>query len=120
MANRVTGAEVLEIITTGKTATQIEAYITAANIVVTDVTAGAGYSAAKLREIERWYSAHLVSCDDPQIKSENFGAAATYQGQTAMGLDFTTYGQQVKILDTKGKFAELAKGGPSASAKVIG
>lgn len=119
MTNRVTGAEVLEICDTTKTATQIEPFITGANIVVTDVLADASYSAAKLKEIERWYAAHLVSCDDPQIKSENFGAAATYQGQTAMGLNFTTYGQQVMILDTKGYFAELQSAKRPAKVEAI-
>ncbi len=119
MPNRVTGAEVKEICDTGKTATQIEPFIIAANIIVTDVTTDASYGAAKLKEIERWYAAHLVSCDDPQIKSENFGAAAKYHGQTGMGLNFTVYGQQVMVLDTKGYFASLQQAKRPAEVKAI-
>lgn len=120
MPNRVTGAEVKEICDTTKTATQVEEFITPANLVVTDVTADASYSAALLKEIERWYAAHLVSCDDPQIKSETFGGGAgAYQGQTGMGLNYTTYGQQVLVMDYKGYFAELQQGKRPAVVKAI-
>lgn len=120
MANRVTGAEVKEILDTAKIAVDVEKYITAANLTVTGVTSGQGYSTAELKEIERYLAAHLVAIDDPRIKSENFGAAATYHGGSGLGLDHTPQGQQVKLLEYKGKFAELDQGGPSASVKVVG
>ena len=113
MANRVTGAEVKAIITTVKTDDEVENFITPANLIVTDVLTGSGHSAALLKEIEKWLSAHFVAIDDKsaRIVEEKAGDATNkYEGRTGMRLNFTRYGQQVLLLDTSGSLADLGKG----------
>lgn len=106
MANRCTGGEVKNVITTAKTAAQVEFYITAANLIVTDAVGGESLSDATLKEIEIYLSAHMVSMDDPSIVREKTGdSEATYHGKSDMGLDFSPYGQMVKLLDPTGKLA---------------
>ena len=113
MANRVTAEEVKEIITTVKTEDQVENYITPANLLVTRVMSGSGFSSAELAEIEKWLSAHFVAMDDAstRIREETAGDAENkYEGKTGMRLNFTRWGQQVLLLDTTGGFADLGKG----------
>ena len=104
MSARITDAEVKEILDTDISDTT--PFITAANLIVTNTLGSESMSTSLLKEIERWLTAHLASMRDQRIKSERFGdAEATYQGITGMGLDFSSYGQQVKLLDTSGKLA---------------
>ena len=108
MANRVNPDELKEIISTSLDDSILEAFIGAANLTVTDlIGSGSGLSDDQLREIERWLAAHfLASTREPQAQSErDVEAAITYQGKTGMGLDFTPYGQMVKVLDTTGILA---------------
>lgn len=112
MANRCTGAEVKQVITTGKTAAQVEFYITAANLIVTDNLTGESFSAAKLKEIEIYIAAHAVALDDPQIAKEDIGGEtrATYDvGTPGEGLAHTRFGRMALLLDTSGKLAKLGK-----------
>jgi len=112
MANRVTVAEVQEIMDTGSlTDAQVTAFITAANLTVTDKLGGStALSAAQLKEIERWLSAHFVAMRERQVADEKIGEASVkYGGQFGKMLDFTQYGQQVKILDTTGTLANIGK-----------
>lgn len=106
MANRVTADEVKEIIETTKT---IDAFITAANLTVTDLLGSStDLSTAQLKEIERWLSAHLIACGwDANTRSETIGdVSVTYAlGTLGKGLDLTAYGQMVKVLDTTGVLA---------------
>ena len=105
MTVRVTATEVKQILDTDLTDPVIEVFINAANLTVTDALGSSTVlSSDQLKEIERWLTAHLIaSTRDPQAESEKTGAASIkYQGRTAMGLDATFYGQQVKILDTSG------------------
>lgn len=110
MANRCTEIEVKEIIDTTLTENEIAPFITAANLIVTDILTGSGLLSAQLKEIERWLTAHFVAIRDPRISAEKTeGASATYHGKSDMGLDHTPYGQQVKLLDTTGALANLGK-----------
>jgi len=112
MANRVTGTEVKTIITTVKTADQVESFITPANLLVSDALSGSGFSAARLAEIEKWLSAHFVAIDDSsaRVTEKEVGEASEkYEGRTDMGLKFTRYGQQAMMLDTSGALANLGK-----------
>lgn len=101
---RVDATEVKEIIETALSDATIEAFITAANLTVTNMLTDSGLDDDTLHEIERWLTAHLMACTrERQIHSEGAGeATVTYVGRTAMGLDATYYGQQVKVLDTTG------------------
>lgn len=106
MANRVTLDEVKEIIETDLNNTSINAFILSANITVTAILGSdTVITTAQLKEIERWLTAHLIaSSKERQAHSEKVGDAnITYEGKTGKGLDSTTYGQQVMLLDTTGK-----------------
>jgi len=108
MSTRVTSDEVKEIIDTD--ISDISTFITAANLIVTDKLGSAGLSSALMKEIERWLSAHFVAIRDQMPQSEKTGESSIkYQGKTDMGLDFTSYGQQVKLLDTSGILVALGK-----------
>jgi hypothetical protein len=108
MANRIVVDELKEIISTNLDDTDLDAYITAANLLVTDLLGGNAYvSDAQLKEIERWLAAHLLaSTRAKQAQAEGVDKAnITYQGKTGMGLDFTSYGQMAKVLDPTGILA---------------
>lgn len=107
MANRVTSEEVLEIIDTDLT--NISAFIIAANLIITDRLNDAGLSDDHLKEIERWLSAHFIAIRDPKIRSEaTDDAQAAYEiGNLGKGLEFTSFGQQVLVLDTTGKMKAI-------------
>lgn len=108
---RTSPTAVQEIIDTDLTDTQINAFITAANLLVTNQLASKGLGNAMLAEIERWLAAHLLATRDQRVQSESVdgagGYSVTFQGRTDMGLDATIYGQQVKILDTSGTLASM-------------
>ena len=108
---RVTGDEVKEIISTTLTAAQVTPFITAANIVVTAQLASTDLASATLKEIERWFAAHLVYIRDPKLKQEKIGDATDTMalGTLGEGLKFTPYGQVVLTLDTTGNMANLGK-----------
>lgn len=107
MSFRVTATEVKEIIETTLTDAGVEAYISAANVTITAWLGGnANLTSDQLMEIERWLSAHLIACSERQLRAETAGQAKDeYAGSFGMGLDFTSYGQQVKMLDTTGILA---------------
>ena len=102
---RVTADEVKEIL---DTAINLGAFIQAANLLVTDVLGGTSLSADRLKEIERWLTAHLACARDPRSRSVKIGMSATqFEGKSGLGLDATSYGQQVRLLDTTGSLARL-------------
>lgn len=110
MANRVTVAEVKEIIETVASDAAIGAHITAANLIVTRNLAGSDLGDDTLKEIERWLAAHFVAVQDMRKKSESIGdSSETNMGNAGMGLDFTPYGQQVKLLDATGTLATIGQ-----------
>jgi len=117
---RVTSSEVLAIIDTTLTSDDIDPFITAANLVVTDMTADAGYGASLLKEIERWLAAHLAAIRDPRVKSESIEESSqAFHGLSGMGLEHTPYGQQVLVLDYKGFFAEAQNAKTRADVRAI-
>jgi hypothetical protein len=110
MAARVTVDEVKEILETTLTDPQLRAFVTAADQTVTEVLSGETLSTTQLREITRWLAAHLASIRDREVSQEKIGdAQMQYGGKFGMGLDATLYGQQVKVLDTSGRLANLGK-----------
>lgn len=118
---RATEAEVKEVLDTTLTDDQITPFLTAANVLVTDVLNGEGYGDATLKEIERWLAAHFVAIRDPQVAKEKIGDVdATYHGKSGLGLNHTPYGQQVMILEHHGKLAEISSSKGRAELKVIG
>ena len=111
--NRVTEDEVKQIMgTTSLEDTDINMFITTANVVVSNIFADdVTISTALLREIELWYSAHLIACTRMRTASkETIGdATVEYSGKFGEGLSSTPYGQMVKQFDVTGKMAKMGK-----------
>ena len=119
---RTTEAEVKAILDTALTEDELSPFLTAANLIVTSVVANEGYTPEHLAEIERWLAAHLVAIRDPRLMSQKIGDAdAVYAGftQFGKGLEFTSYGQQVLLLDTHARFAALQSAKRPIEVKVI-
>lgn len=98
----VTDAEVKAILSTTIDTT---AFIDTADVLVNDALATAGYSADLLKKIELYLAAHFACLMDPREKSVQAGASVTFEGLTGKGLDWSRYGQVVKLLDKKGILA---------------
>jgi hypothetical protein len=117
MANRVTGVEVKQIIKTTLAADEVTVFITPANLLVTNKLGSSTLDDATLKEIEKWLTAHFVCIREKRASSKSVGGASvSYEGQTAMGLDFSSYGQQVKLLDTTGILSSIGKRVPYLEA----
>lgn len=118
---RTTAAEVKQIIDVGDlTDTEVDAFISGANALVTEVVGSDTTIGVTLKEeIERWLTAHMIAATRQRqlVSGEAGGAKAVYQGKTGMGLNSTLYGQQVTVLDSTGNFAAL--GGKKASMVAI-
>lgn len=105
---RVTDCDVKAIIETSLES--LRPFILAADAMVTQYLGAKGLDSELLKEITRWLSAHFVAVNDQRLKSEKIGDATNqYHGETGMGLDFTAFGQQVKVLDPTGTFASIGK-----------
>ena len=120
MSIRVTPAEVKEIMDNCTTSDSIvNTFITGASAVIDKVFSGdTTMSDAMLKEIERWFTAHMIASTLSRTTSdEKLGdAQVTYTGKWAMGLDSTPYGQMVKTLDVSGKMAKMGLKGASIYA----
>ncbi len=103
---RVTDSEVKGIL---ETTIETYPFIETANHIVNTNLSGL-LSEATLKKIELWLAAHLACMMDPRESKVVAGEAeATFEGKTDMGLNFTRYGQMVKILDTTGRLLALGK-----------
>lgn len=127
MANRVTSAEVKEILVTALTGTQLDPFITAANAIVTEKLGDSGLGDTLLKEIERWLSAHFIYISNPSysstaknargsVISEKVGDATIEYADISRGkysnlglLSSTIYGQQAIVIDLTGTLANLGK-----------
>jgi hypothetical protein len=97
----------------------LESYIDVANELVTEICGDAGYEDSRLVKIETWLAAHFYTVYDPRSTQEGAGpVSASYEGQAAMHLNRTRYGQQVLILDTAGGFAALQAQAAAGTAKI--
>lgn len=108
---RVTASEVGEIISTDLTDAQVAAFINSANAIIQENMLEAGMSANILTQIELWLAAHLVAIRDQREQRVNLrDGDVTYQSpRLGLGLDSTTYGQQVKVLDYSGILSGLGQ-----------
>lgn len=120
MANRVTFEEVKTIIELDASVSDamIDAFIGSAHALVELKLAGSTLSETVKKQIELYIAAHLCSLRDQRRQSEGVGGASvSYQGQTAMMLKSTYYGQTACLFDTTGTLAAL--GGATASVETI-
>jgi len=91
---------------------ELTAFITPASLIVDEIeaTADTRLNDDLLKEIERWLAAHFLSILQQPKSQEKIGdAQAVYQGTTGMGLEFTFYGQQARMLDPTGHLAARDK-----------
>lgn len=120
MANRVTAEEVIAILSDcNATTPQVDALLTTANIYITNVFSGVTVDSTLLKELEKWFTAHLVSITHCRtIKNEELGdAKVNYAGMFGTKLSMTQYGQMVLQLDTTGEI--MRKGKTQASVIAI-
>jgi hypothetical protein len=114
---RTTDSAVFEIIDT--TLSDIDTFITTANLFVTATLSDKGLSDTILEEIERYITAHFLSVKDQRVQAEKIDVLSfTYQGKTGTGLEATLYGQTAILLDTSGTLADIAKNGMAKSVSV--
>ena len=96
--------------------TEIYPFISAASVIVDRVITCAAAKSITLTTtetelIERWLAAHFY-CAGPDLlysSKSTAGASASFQGQTGMHLDSTSYGQMAKTLDYSGCLTEIDK-----------
>lgn len=111
MAVRVTSAEVAKIIDTDS-ATDIDAYIGIATLVVDDELSSTTLNAARLKDIERYLTAHLIAFSNREHEAQeerlgSGGVSRRFDFIKDMGLNNTTYGQMTLMLDTTGTLSTL-------------
>jgi hypothetical protein len=105
MAARIKADDLKKIIDTGKrTDVELNPMINTANMLVNELLLNEGYSTDHLVQIELWLAAHFVAIRDPKLSSDSKGGmSAQFQGRTGMaGLEQTSYGTQVMMLDYHG------------------
>lgn len=114
MANRVTEAEVLEILPAGTSLVEatVLPFATSANTFVTANLGDKSLSDDLLKEIERWIAAHMIAMSkEQQIKEAGAGGAVVkYTGYWSYKLLATNYGQVAVSLDTSKTLEAIAKG----------
>lgn len=111
---RTNASDVLEILDNCTLSTTIvDVYITAANLLVTEILGDDGDIGTMITEIEKWFAAHMIASTRWRTtEAEELGdAKIKYTGKTGFGLDFTPYGQMVKQLDFTGKMSRVDKKG---------
>ena len=123
MANRVTVAEVQEIMevdTTVASTTDMTAMIGVANRIVTKQVTASHMTATDLKNVELYLSAHLIAIKDKRVASEKAGSVAqSFQYKLGLRLESTMYGQQVLWLDTSGAMNALNNVKKKASMKTL-
>lgn len=108
--SRVTVAEVKAIIDV-EDDRDVSPFIELATLLVDENLASAGLSAARLKQIELYLSAHYtaVTVERGALSVSKLGdALETYKGDYTQGLNLTRYGQQAITLDTSGTLAAMS------------
>jgi hypothetical protein len=116
---RVTHDEVKEIMDNCTvTDAVVDTFIGAATELVTKIFTDGSVSDTLLKEIERWFTAHMLASTLSRTTSdEKLGdASLTYTGKWGMRLESTPYGQMVMLLDPSGKMANAGKMGATIYA----
>lgn len=121
MALRTSVGDTKLIFDTTMSDAQITAFITTANLIVTENLGSSSLSADRLEEIEKWLAAHLASTRDQRQQSRTIDGRTvlTFQGKTGTGLNSTYYGQMVLMLDITGTLALISEGLKKASIEMI-
>lgn len=105
---RVTAVEVKQIMDNSQLEDyQVDPFVTAANEVVTDLLGSSGLGSTLLKEIERWFTAHLIASSKERVarREEIDDVMIEYTGRFGSHLSSTPYGQVVETLDSTGKMS---------------
>lgn len=117
---RATEAEVNDIISTTLTLEEITPFLRTADTIVDNTLSSENYGTETEKQIVIWLAAHLVAIRDPRKSRTKIGDGDdTYQGKTGMGLNHTSYGQQVMLLDHHGVLAAISSSKRPAKVEVL-
>ena len=109
---RVTATEVKQIMDNCTVDdTIVDVFIVSANGIVTEALGGTNAGATLLKEIERWFAAHMLASTLCRMATdEKLGEASVkYTGLFRENLSSTPYGQTVMLLDYTGNMANIGK-----------
>lgn len=83
------------------------------------IAKGKSLTADEKELIERWLAAHFYVMSDQNLSSKSTaGASGSYQGQTAMYLEASKYGQMAVSIDYSGLLYSIASGPNRRTAKI--
>ena len=119
---RVEVSDIRDIIDTKLGDTEIEAFILAANLIVTeDLSTKSVLSTERLQMIELYLSAHFVTLRDRRESSRSLGdgSTTTFEGQTGLFLTSSHYGQTAIMLDSTGTLSTIQATRKVASIRVV-
>ena len=108
---RTTRPEVQDIFDTPLDKQALESWIEIATEFVDDIAAAdSSVSDTRLEKIEKLVAAHLAATQDPRVEKESRdSASASYEGETGMRINASTYGQQAAMLDPTGTLANAGR-----------
>ena len=110
---RVTAQEVLDVMDSDCTVstTTIDTFIVSAEETITNLYTGISISTTLLKEIERYFVAHMIASTLYRMGAEEQVGAAQikYTGKWGEGLSSTPYGQLILAIDTTGTMAKSSK-----------
>lgn len=107
---RTDSGRVCAIVDTDLTEPQVLAFITTANLFVTQYLGTSDLIADVLTEIETYVAAHYITLRDPRTAKEKAdGVEFQFEGKTGMGLDGSRYGQVAQELDSTGILQQISK-----------
>lgn len=110
MAARVTDEEVQAIM--DDYPDDLTPFIELATLLVDEELASTDLSTDRLKQIEKWLSAHFAATKTPLTTQESVKISVAYQRSSpGKGLYATQYGQQAVVLDTTGTLKRIAEGG---------
>lgn len=113
MGIRVTEDDVAKII--DWEADDITHFIATASLMVDEVLVDSGFTDARLKQIELYLTAHMITVTERQLASEGVGEVSESYGALGMGLNSSTYGQTALMLDTTGLLKGASEGKNSIS-----
>ena len=107
---RTTATIVKQVIKTSLSDTQVGEVIEFANRMVTDILGSAGYSAAKLKDIETFLTAHIIRTTKERLTVEERVADVwvKYAQRPSGYLEQTEYGQTIIFMDSEGLMLQSA------------
>lgn len=113
---RASAGAVKGIIDTDLSTVGVVPFLNTAALLVSEHLGDAGLSDEILTEIELWLAAHLVAVRDPRAANKVLDdVSIAYEGRSrvgsvdAAGLQTTSYGKQVLLLDPTGRLARLSE-----------